>query len=69
MDKELFNDLVDACQDAIEFERGNLQLRTAVIELPDEDIEASQLLWDKIIKLSGTGRRKAIQYVDELLRA
>jgi len=38
MEKELFDDLITACNEAIEYEKGNIELKTNIIEIPDEDI-------------------------------
>ena len=38
-------------------------------ELFDEEIEANQLLYQKIQKLSGSKKDKAVRYIDELLQA
>ena len=43
MDKELFDDLVSALHEAIEYEKGNVQLKTTTIEIPDEEIKKSTL--------------------------
>jgi hypothetical protein len=51
MDKGLFDDLIKSCQEVIAYQNGQLQLKTTTIEIPDEEIEASQLLFRKIGKL------------------
>ena len=47
MEKELFDDLVSALNEAIEFEKGNIQLKTTILEIPDEVIERNQLFFSK----------------------
>ena len=33
MEKDLFDDLMDACQDALEYEKGNIDLRTNALTI------------------------------------
>jgi hypothetical protein len=35
MEKELFDDLVEALNESIEYEKGNIQLKTTTLEIPD----------------------------------
>ena len=69
MNKDLFNDLITSCQEVIEYQRGQKQLKTTTIEIPDAEIEKSQLLFQKIENLSDSCKDKVIQYVDELLQS
>jgi len=69
MDKDLFDDLIASCKEAIEYQKGNLQLKTTVLEVQDEELDANQLLWYKIARLPEAKRQKVDLYVDELLRA
>jgi len=39
IDKELFDDLIESCKEVIEFKKGNIQLKTTILEIPDEEIE------------------------------
>jgi len=50
MDKKLFDDLIESCKEAIEYKKGNLQLKTTTLEIPDEEIERSQLFYRKFEK-------------------
>ena len=66
MEKELFDDLVAACHEAIEHEKGNLKLKSHVVTIPDDEAEASQLLYRKIEGLTEAKKLKAMRYIDEL---
>ena len=68
MEKELFDDLIAACNEAIEHERGNITLQSNIVTIPDEEIEMDQLLFRKITKLSKSNKQKAMIYVNELLQ-
>ena len=65
MDKELFDDLVASLKESIEYEKGNLQLKTSVVETPDEEIR----FYNVYSKLSETNKRKAMSYVNDLMQA
>ena len=66
MDKELFDDLIAACHEAIEHEKGNLKLKSNIVTISDEEVEASQLLYRKIEGLPEAKKQKALRYIDEL---
>ena len=64
MDKELFDDLIFSLNEAIEYEKGNIQLKTTVVEAPDEEIK----FYSIYNKLSETNKLKAKNYVSKLLQ-
>ena len=66
MDNKLFDDLIAACHDAIAYEKGNIQLKSRTIAIPDDEVESAQLLYRKIERLPESARQKAMQYIDEL---
>ena len=66
MDKDLFDELIAACNDAIEYEKGNIQLRSRTVTIPDDEIESAQMLYRKIERLPEPARQKAMRYIDEL---
>ena len=68
MEKDLFDDLIAALNEAIEHEKGNIHLKTTVLEIPDEEIERNQLFLQSFDKLPELYKQKAIKYVDDLLR-
>ena len=41
MDKELFDDLIASCKEVLEYKKGNLQLRTTTLEIPDDEREGA----------------------------
>ena len=67
MDKDLFNDLIASCKEVIEHKKGNLNLKTTTLEISDDEIEPSFLLFHKIENLSGQKKQRALAFVDELL--
>lgn len=69
MDKELFDDLIASCKEVIEYNKGNIQLKTTTLEIPDDELEGDNLLWYKITVLPEPKKQKVVSYVDELLRA
>jgi len=69
MDKDLFNELIESCKEAIEYQKGNLQLKTTVMEIPDNELDMEQLLYNKASKLSAPDKQRLIMYADELLQA
>jgi len=64
MDKELFDDLLASCKEVIEYKKGNVQLKTTTIEIPDDEIK----IYNMYKKLSEPNKQKAISYVNELLQ-
>jgi len=68
MEKELFNDLVSALHEAVMFEKGEIQLKTTTLEIPDEEIEKAQLFFQKFDKLSAQHKQQAIDFVEDLLQ-
>jgi hypothetical protein len=42
MEKELFDDLVAALHESIAYEKGDIQLKTTTLEIPDAEIEKNQ---------------------------
>jgi len=67
MEKELFDDLIASCKEAIEYKKGNIELKTTVVEIPDEEIEMDQMIYLKVNKLSKENKQKIMQYAEELL--
>ena len=65
MEKELFNDLIESCKEVIEFQKGNVQLKTTEVEISDDEIK----FYNMYRNLSESNKIKAINYVNELLQA
>ena len=64
MEKELFDDLIASCEEALEYEKGNIELRTNIIEIPDDEIK----FYSIYRKLSETNKQKAMEYLNDLLK-
>jgi preprotein translocase subunit SecA len=69
VEKELFDDLIAACNDAIEHEKGNIKLKSNTVTISDEEIERNQLFFRQFDNLSEPNKQKAVKYVNELLHA
>jgi len=68
MEKNLFDDLVEALHESIEYEKGTLQLKTTTLEIPDEEIESYQRFLQTFERLPEPYKQQAIKYVDDLLQ-
>jgi hypothetical protein len=64
MEKKLFDDLVSACHEAIQYEKNNINLNSNTVTLPDDEVEQSQLLCQKIVEMSRSNRQKVARYID-----
>jgi len=69
MSKDLFDDLVAACHEAIEHERGNIKLKSNIVSVSDDELEINQLIFHKIAGLSKPDKQRIVRYADELLQA
>jgi len=47
MDKNLFDDLMASCGEVLAYRRGEIPLKTTTLEIPDDELEPSQLLFQK----------------------
>ena len=56
MEKELFEDLIASCKEAIEYEKGNIELREDIVEIPDDEIK----FYAMYKKLSKRNKQKAL---------
>ena len=65
MEKELFDDLIEACNQAIEHEKGNIKLKSRVVTVPDEEIETV----NKFYKLSDKNKHIATVLINELYQS
>jgi len=65
MDDKLFNDLVTSCSEAIENEKGNIRLKSTVIEIPDDEI----VFYRKYQQLSTDAKQAMHVILDEMLHA
>jgi len=62
MEKELFDDLIASCNEAIEHEKGNIKLKSNVVTIPDEEIEAIS----RFNRLSKKNKHIAMVLINEL---
>ena len=63
MDKDLFDDLIASCNEAIEHEKGNIKLKSTVLTLPpDEERETVS----KFYNLSEKNKHIATVLINEL---
>jgi len=63
MDNKLFNDLVDSCNEAIENEKGSIELKSTVIDIPDDEI----MFYKKYQQLSVNAKQAMHIILDEML--
>jgi len=61
----LHDDTLLGLQEALEYARGNLQLKTATVEVADEEIKFYSI-YDK---LSDANKKKLMNYANDLLQA
>ena len=65
MEDNLFNDLVVSCNEAIECEKGNIELKSTEIETPDDEI----VFYCKYRKLPENAKQAMHVILDEMLHA
>ena len=65
MDKKLFDNLIESCKEAIEYENGDLQLKTNTLEILEDEAD----FYDVYGKLTDVNKQKIMQYAEELLQA
>jgi len=59
----VFDDLMQALNEVEEYQKGNIELRKDIIEIPDDEIK----FYNIYKKLSKSNKQKALNYVNELL--
>jgi hypothetical protein len=59
------NDTLQGLHEALEFARGNLLLKTTIVEVADEEIEFYSIYG----KLSETNKKKLMNYANDLIQA
>ena len=68
MEQELFDDLVQSLNEAVDYSRGDKSKgRSVVLSIPDEEVE--EVFYQNFSKLSDPNKQKAMQYVNDLLNA
>ena len=64
MEQNLFDSLVTSLNEAIQYEKGNIELRTNTVEIPDDEFE----FYNAYSKLSDKYKSVAKDIVNDLLR-
>ena len=64
MDSELFGELITSCKEAIEYENGNISLKSTVVEVPDDEV----VFYSKYRKLPENAKHAVHIILDEMLR-
>jgi len=65
MNKELFDDLMTSCNEAIEHEQGKIKLKSKIIEISDDEVA----FYSKYQKLSENAKQAMHIILDEMLQA
>jgi hypothetical protein len=69
MDNELFDDLMTAVQQAIDYEEGDVsKARSGYLEITEDEIDPSYRIYIKVAEMSALNRQKVGGYIDGLLR-
>jgi len=61
----IHEDTLQGLQEALEYAKGNLRLKTTVVEVPDEEIKFYSIYG----KLSETNKLKVMNFANDLLQA
>ena len=70
MEKELFDNLMESVQQAIDYARGDTtKARSVFVEISDEEADTSYLIYEKIVRMSESNRQRVAGYVDCLLES
>jgi len=57
-------------KEALEYVKGDkTKGRSMIVELPDDEVEASYLIYQKIVNMSDLNRQRVAGYVDGLLQS
>ena len=69
MEKDLFDNLMQGLNEALEYARGDTSKGRSVIIETNEETEIDQLFYQKFDRLPLPEKKKAMHYVDQLLHA
>ena len=70
METEMFDDLMLSLNQALDYAKGDTtKARSVAVEIPDEEIDQSYLIYEKITKMSELDRQRVAGYVDGLLES
>jgi len=63
-------DTLQSLKEALEYVKGDKSKgRSMIIEMPDDEVDASYLIYQKIAKMSELNRQRVARYVDGLMQA
>jgi len=69
MEQVLFDDLIQSLNEAVLYANGDKeQGRSVIINIPDDEVEMDQLIFQQLEKLSVENKVKVIRYANDLLR-
>jgi hypothetical protein len=70
MDNELFDNLMTAVQQAIDYENGDVsKARSEYLEIPDEEIDPSYRIYIKVSEMSRLNLQRVEGFIDGLLQS
>jgi len=70
MDNELFDNLMTAVQQAIDYEEGDVsKARSEYLEIPEDEIDPSYRIYIKVAEMSALNRQRVEGYIDGLLQS
>ena len=69
MDSKLFDDLMSSCEEALEYKKGNISIKTTTLEIADDEVDPCYLIYTKIAGMSEVNRQRVAGYVDGILQA
>jgi len=63
-------DTLQSLKEALEYVKGDKSKgRSMIVEMPDDEVDASYLIYQKIAKMSELNRQRVARYVDGLMQA
>ena len=65
---KFFSDMIEALLEVEEHMKGNIKLKSNIIEVPDEELSDNARLYCKFETLSQDNKLKVIKFVDDLLQ-
>jgi len=70
MEKELFSNLMESVQQAIDYEKGDVtKARSMYVGISDDEVDPSYLIYEKVAKMSDSHRQRVAGYIDCLIEA
>lgn len=70
MEQALFNDLIQSLNEAVSYANGDTtQGRSVIINVPKDEVELDQMIFQQLVRLSPENKVKVIRYVNDLVQA